>query len=150
MIKEYIETIVENGKREDMDELSGMLQDVLHKLKEYDHEEYNDYKMRLYEMAYGETITREMAEKWVNSMVPSGKWNFETTSLVKKQNGITTIDDVSFYVVMNMLYSDMSNVLGSGDDPESIARYIQATKDWLNDEDIGPNKLYKYWRYVAK
>lgn len=69
---------------------------------------------------------------------------------VKKQYGLTAIDDVSFYVVMNMLYSDMSNVLGSGDDTESVSRYVQATRDWLNDEDVGKDKLYNYWKYVAK
>lgn len=150
MVKEYIGTIVQNGKKEDMDRLSDIMQHTLHKLEEYDPDDYKDYKIELYEMAYGKTLTKEMAEKWVNSMVPSGKWNYETTSLVRKQNGITNIDDISFYVVMNMLYSDMSNVLGDGDSPESITKYIEATKDWLNDEDVGANKLYKYWRYVAK
>lgn len=150
MIKEYIDVIVENGKREDMDKLSDMLQKTLYKLKEYDYDDFNNYKMELYEMAYGKTLTKEMAEKWVNSMVPSAKWNFETTSAVKKQNAIATIDDVSFYVVMNMLYSDMHNVLGDGNTPESVAKYVEATKDWLNDEDVEKDKLYNYWRYIAK
>lgn len=150
MIKEYIDVIVENGKREDMDKLSDMLQKILYKLKEYDYDDFNNYKMELYEMAYGKTLTKEIAEKWVNSMVPSAKWNFETTSAVKKQSAITTIDDVSFYVVMNMLYSDMHNVLGDGNTPESVAKYVEATKDWLNDEDVEKDKLYNYWRYIAK
>ena len=149
MIKEYIQTIVDNGKREDMEKLSNMLEDVLYEIKENNHDEYCEYKMELYEMAYGKTLTREEAEKWVNKMVPSGKWPFETTSAVKKQYGITNIDDVSFYVVMNMLYSDMGNVLGTGDDPESLEKYIKATKDWLNDEDVASDKLYNYWKYIA-
>ena len=150
MVKKYIEAIVSNGKKEDMDALSTMLQDVLYEIKNYDYDKYCDYKMELYEMAYGKTLTREIAEDWVNNMNPPSKWSFETTSAVKKQYGLTTIDDVSFYVVMNMLYSDMSNVLGSGDDTESVSRYVQATRDWLNDEDVGKDKLYNYWKYVAK
>lgn len=150
MIKEYIEAIVANGKAEDMDRLSEMLQDTLYEIKDYNYDEFCDYKMELYEMAYGKTITREMAENWVNSMRPSAKWDFETTSAVKKKYNLATIDDISFYVVMNMLYSDMHNILGDGDDEEGVIRYIEATKDWLNDEDIGKDKLYNYWKYVAK
>ena len=77
------------------------------------------------------------------------KWDYGTTSAVKKQYGITNIDDTSFYVVMNMLYSDMNNILGTGDDAESLKKYVNATIDWLNDEDIGKDKLYNYWKYVA-
>lgn len=51
---------------------------------------------------------------------------------------------------MNMLYSDMKNVLGEGNDEESIKKYIQASKDWLNDEDVGESKLFKYYRYVVQ
>jgi hypothetical protein len=149
MVKKYIEAIVSNGKKEDMDALSTMLQDVLYEIKNYDYDKYCDYKMELYEMAYGKTLTKEMAEKWVESMQPMAKWDYETTTAVKKQQGITSVDDISFYVVMNMLYSDMNNILGSGDDAESLGKYINATLDWLNDEDIGKDKLYNYWKYVA-
>ena len=149
MVKEYIKQIVDNGKKEDMEELSTMLENVLYEIKEYNNDDFCDYKMELYEMAYGKTLTKEMAEKWVENMQPMAKWDYETTSAVKKQYGITNIDDTSFYVVMNMLYSDMNNILGTGDDAESLKKYVNATIDWLNDEDIGKDKLYNYWKYVA-
>ena len=91
-----------------------------------------------------------MAEKWVESMTPPYKWSYETTNRVREQKGITDIDDISFYVVMNMLYSDMSDVLGSGDDDISLNTYIEATRDWLDDIDAEENKLYRYWKYVIK
>ena len=98
----------------------------------------------------GKVLTKDMAEEWVKSMKPMAKWDYNTTSAVKKQYGINDIDDTCFYVVMNMLYSDMSNLLGNGDTPESLNNYIEATKDWLHDEDVSKNKLYDYWKYVVK
>lgn len=149
-INSYIEKIVNNGKPEDMEELSEILEDLMYIVKDYDEECYKKYKMKLYEMAYGKVLTKEMAEDWVKDMKPMAKWDYDTTTEVKKQVGITDIDDISFYVVMNMLYSDMKNILGDGDTDESISNYIEATKDWLKDEDVSKNKLYDYWRYVVK
>lgn len=149
-IREYIEKIGENKKVEDMQELGDMLADIIYSTKESHPELYEKYKMKLYEMAYGKVLTKEMAENWVKDMKPMAKWDYDTTSAVKKQFGIEDIDDISFYVVMNMLYSDMSNVLGNGETEESLSAYIHATKDWLYDEDVSKNKLYDYWRYVVK
>ena len=149
-IREYINKIGEKKNAEDMQKLGDMLADIIYSTKETHPEIYNKYKMCLYEMAYGKVLTKEMAEDWVKDMKPMAKWDFDTTTAVKKQYGINDIDDVSFYVVMNMLYSDMKNLLGDGDSQESVDNYVQATKDWLNDEDIGRDKLYDYWKYVAK
>ena len=147
-VREYIKKIGEKRSLEDMIELGDMLAEIICSMKETHPELYEDYKMDLYEMAYGKVLTKEMAEEWVKSMTPSAKWDFDTTTLVKRQRGID-IDDVSFYSVMNMLYSDMSNVLGDGESEESLSRYIQATKDWLNDSDVAECKLYNYWKYIV-
>ena len=149
-IRKYIEKIGENKKIEDMEKLGDMLADIIYSTKESHPEIYEKYKMKLYEMAYGKVLTKEMAEDWVKDMKPMAKWDYDTTSVVKKQFGIEDIDDISFYVVMNMLYSDMSNVLGDGETDESLSAYIEATKDWLKDEDVSKNKLYDYWKYVVK
>ena len=149
-VREYITKIGENKKIEDMKELGDMLADIIYDTKESHPELYEKYKMKLYEMANGKHLTKEMAEEWVEHMKPEAKWDYDTTTAVKNQNGINDIDDVSFYVVMNMLYSDMSNVLGDGETEESVGYYIQATKDWLKDEDVGKDKLYNYWKYVIK
>lgn len=148
-IRDYIDRIGENKKPEDMNKLGDMLADIIDMTKDSHPEIYEKYKMCLYEMAYGKVLTKEMAEKWVKNMEPPYKWDFETTSSVRKSYGLNDVDDISFYVVMNMLYSDMSNVLGSGDDEESLQKYIQATRSWLNDKDVGKEKLYNYWKYVV-
>lgn len=146
-IKEYVKRIVDNGKPEDMERLSDMLDETIIKLKIYDEKCYDEYKMDLYEMAYGKKITLDMADSWVKAMTPRAKWAKEETDQVLSPYGINLIDG---YVVMNMLYSDMKNVLGTGDDEESLNRYIQATQDWLNDSDADEDKLYNYYKYIIK
>ena len=51
-IKEYIEKIIENGKTEDMKELSDMLDEAIIKVKITEPECYKKYKMKLMGMAY--------------------------------------------------------------------------------------------------
>ena len=148
-VKGYITKIINEGSPEEMETLRDLFEESLDDLRKYSEEDYKDIEMCLYEMAHGKTLTKEMAEEWVNNMMPPSKWDFATTSTVRKQQNITDIDEVSFYVVMNMLYSDMSNVLGDGDSAASVANYVQATKDWLMDEDVAEDKLYNYWKYVA-
>jgi len=149
-IREYIKKIAEGKDLDEMVKLGEMLEDTLVKLKRYDEDDYDNMEICLYEMAYGKTLTMDMAEDWVTDMEPSSKWDYATTSAVRKQYGVADVDEISFYVVMNMLYSDMSDVLGSGDDVESVKLYIQATRDWLNDEDAVEDKLYNYWKYIAQ
>lgn len=110
---------------------------------------YEHIECELYEAVYGKQLTMDKAKKWVMSMKPSAKWTKEQTDSVLANKGVDLLDG---YVVMNMLYSDMHNVLGEGDTPESLNHYIEATKDWLNDEDAnnGKEKLFNYWKYIVR
>ena len=69
-IEEYIEIIVQNGKLEDMEELSDMLEDTMEIIKDYDKECYKEFEMKLYKMANGNRLNRKMAEEIVNKMRP--------------------------------------------------------------------------------
>lgn len=152
MIKEYIEKIVENGKQEDMEKLSDMLDETIEMMKENEPEKYKKYKMCLYEMANGKVLTDEMKEEWVRSMKPLAKWTKEEIESVISQYELK-VPVMSAYVIMNMLYSDIKSALGIGDDEESLQRYIQATNDWYFDEDATNTeeaKLYNYWKYIVK
>lgn len=51
-IKEYIRKIVDDGNIEEMYELSDILDEVTHVVKQFDENLYNKYKMELYRMAY--------------------------------------------------------------------------------------------------
>lgn len=145
---EDYEKIFRSGDSQKMNFLANMMEDGMNRLKRYDKDSYNTYKMEVYELANGKSLTPEMAKKWVESMSPGGKWTMEQTNEIKRKHGITNISDVSFYAVMNMLYSDMRNILGDGESEESCEKYVKATKDWLEDPDGAEDKLYKYWKYM--
>ena len=150
MHRKYLERIVENGTKSDMKCLADLMVMSMDRLKELDEEMYKKIEMKMYEMAYGKNLTEEMAEKWVSKMIPRAKWTYEETTNVLKQYDLD-IKPISFYVIMNMLYSDMKNLLGDGESEESISNYITAAKDWYFDDDVenGDEKLYDYWKYIA-
>lgn len=152
MIKEDIVKIIDNGKQEDMEKLSDMFDETIEILKETKPAKYEEVKMCIYEMANGKVLTDEMKEEWVKEMKPLAKWTKEEVENAINQYGLE-IPTMSAYVIMNMLYSDMKSSLGSGDDEESLKRYLQATNDWYFDEDIKNSKeakLYNYWKYIVK
>lgn len=145
MIRDYINKIGETKDREKMEELGDMLEELVLELKESHHEVYDKYKNELYELAYGKTINKEMATEWVKSMKPIGEhWNIEQTTSVKESLGYN-VDNIDFYVVANMMYNDYNDLVK---DNEDLA--IKLAYDWLNDEDTKENKLYCYWKYIAK
>lgn len=151
-IREYISKIGENKRIEDMQKLGDMLTDIIYEMKESHHELYEKYKMELYIMANGKVLTDDMKREWVKEMKPMAKWTEEEVKSVVSQYGIK-VPYMSAYVILNMLYSDMKNALGSGDDEESLKRYLQATNDWYFDEDSkvdGEEKLFNYKFYVVK
>ena len=124
-IEEYIEKIIDNGKIEDMQELSDMLEDTMEIIKDYDKECYKDFEMKLYKMAYGSHLNRTMAEKIVNKMQPYGmRWSFEETKNLQRQRGIDDIDEPSFYAVINSAF--------------------------IKDEDAKEGKVFKYFTQIVK
>ena len=101
-IEEYIEKIVDNGKIEDMETLSDLLEDTLEIIKDYDKECYKEMEMKLYKMAYGNHLNKSMAEEIVHKMRPFGeRFNLEETKDFQRQRGINDIDEYEFYVVLN-------------------------------------------------
>lgn len=150
-IKKYIEKIGENKNIEDMQKLGDMLADIIYMMKESHPELYEKYKMKLYIMAYGKVLTDEMKREWVEEMKPRAKWTEEEVKNVVTQFGVK-IPYMSAYVILNMLYSDMKDVFGTGDDEESLRKYLEGTNNWYYDEDSkvdGEEKLFNYKFYVV-
>lgn len=151
-IEEYIEKIVDNGKIEDMQTLSELLEDTMEIIKDYDKECYKDFEMKLYEMAYGKVLTDEMKREWVKKMRPMSKWTEEEVKNIVSQYGFE-VPYMSAFVILNMLYSDMKSAFGDGNDEESLKRYLRGTSDWYFDEDAkvdGEEKLFNYKMYIVK
>jgi len=144
-IEEIIETIVNNGRVEDMQELSDMLEDTLEDMKEYYPEEYKKYEIKLYEMAYGCVLNEEMAKDIVRKMRPFGeKWRIEETSNIQRDFGLN-FREPDFYIVMNSAYNDYNNLFR-----DNIEMYVQFASDFINDEDAKRDKVYLYYTTIPE
>jgi len=145
-IEEYIERIVDNGKIEDMQELSDMLEDTMEIIKDYDKECYKEMEMKLYKMAYGSHLNKSMAEEIVHKMRPFGeRWSFEETRNLQRQRGINDIDECEFYVVINSAYNDYKDLFN-----EDIESYIRFTIDFIKDEDAKEGKVFIYFTQIVE
>lgn len=141
MIKTYVDKIVQNGKQEDMEELGEIFSNVMHELKEYNKDDYMEYKHKLCGMAYDYQIDRELAHEIVENMKPLGEyWNIETIASVI---GNDTHRLEEMYVVMNSLANDYSNVIST----DEVETYIKMARAWLDDVD---QKEHKFWNYFVK
>ena len=126
------------------------MMDSLIFIKENNPEEYDKLEAELYEIAEGKKLNKMKAVEWVESMNPKAKWTYEDIEKIDDRIGIPTI---SAYCIMNMLYSDYSEVLGSGDTPEELENYIKLTREWYKDTDTskkGEEKLYCYYKNIVK
>ncbi|MBR5303429.1 MAG: hypothetical protein IKU37_01215 [Candidatus Gastranaerophilales bacterium] len=143
-IKKYIDMIVDNGKREEMECLSDMLSDVIYMLKDEHYDKYEKYKMKLYGMAYGYQFNEDMAHEIVEDMKPLGEyWDMKTTTSVKNQYSIN-VDDCTFYVVMNSLVNDYHDAIN----PEEVETYVKMAYAFINDEDAKRDKVWKYFTTI--
>lgn len=137
-MKEYLDRIVANGKKEDMDCLGDILIDSLYDLKENDYAKFKKYKNKIKGMAYNYQIDEELAEDIVKNMKPLGEyWNMETIASVIGNNH--RVEDM--YVVMNSLVNDYQNVV-SRDDAET---YVKMADAWIDDVDGKENKIWWYF-----
>lgn len=145
-IEEYIERIVDNGKIEDMQELSDMLEDTMEIIKDYDKECYKEMEMKLYKMAYGNHLNKSMAEEIVHKMRPySQRWSLEETRKMQEQRGINDIDPIEFFVVINSAYNDYKDLFN-----EDIESYIRFAIDFIKDEDAKQDKVFLYFTQIVE
>ena len=145
-IEEIIQKIVDNGRLEDMKELSDMLEDTLEIIEKYDKECYDKYLMQLYKMAYGTTFTRQMAEKIVTKMRPFGqRWSLEEIQRFQDEFGIDNVRTTDFYIVANSAYNDFRDLFG-----DDIEKYIKFTMDFIQDEDAKIDKVFLYYTTIVE
>lgn len=142
-IKKIIQRIVDNGSVEDMHTLSDILEETMEIIKEYNPKCLKKYELELYKMAYGNTLSRELAEEIVYYMRPIGKkWSIEETSRIQEEYGLD-VRDVDFYIVMNSAYNDYHNLFG-----EDVESYIKFSLDFINDEDAKKDKVFLYYTTI--
>lgn len=145
-VKKMIQKIADDGDRQEMEELSDILDEVICVIKEYDEALYEDYKMQLYRMAYGNTFTQEMAEKIVSQMRPYKEhWSLDETREIQYQYGANNVDELEFYIVMNSAYNDYKDLF-----EDNIEMYVRYTEDFINDEDAKDGKVFLYFITIPR
>jgi len=143
-IEELIKKIIDDGRIDNMHELSDILDETMEHLKHCDEDMYKKYEMKLYGMAYGNILNKQMAEKIVSNMRPYRmKWDMRETQRLQEEYGIDNIRDIDFFVVMNSAYNDYNDLFG--DDVES---YIKFTVDFIQDEDAKEDKVFIYFTEI--
>lgn len=150
-IEEIIQRIIDNGNIQDMHTLSEILEDTMEIIEKYDEECYKEYEMELYTMAYGKKLPDKIKFEWVKNMKPIARWGLEEIKDIYSRYDID-IPLYSFFVIINLLYSDMKNSLGQIENEEDLTKYIQATNDWYYDEDAKNTeeaKLLAYWKHIV-
>lgn len=151
MHKEYIDKIIMSGNDDQMRDLKEVLVDTITYVKNNDENIYNKIECDLYEIAEGKILTEEKAKEWVSKMIPRAKWTLNDVKQLALKYQLN-MPIVPAYVIMNMMYSDFSDVLGENDTNEIIERYIKAAEDWYYDEDARhteDEKLYCYWKNIV-
>lgn len=137
-MKEYLDMIIKNGKKEDMDCLGDMMIELMYELKESNYHEYEEYKRKIIGMAYDYKITDDLAHEIVEDMKPKGEyWDIDTIRSVV--GNLPNINDI--YVVMNSLVNDYGDVIS----PDDVETYVKLTNAWITDADAHKNKVWWYF-----
>ena len=140
-IEKFIRKIVDDGDRQEMEELSNILEEVVNIIKKYDEDCYREYILKLYKMAYGDELMQEVAEDIVKNMKPYGmRWNIGETEQMQRERGLNDIRPVDFFIVLNSAYNDYKNVFG-----DNLEMYIRWTDAFINDEDARRGKILQYY-----
>lgn len=144
-IEEIIQVIVDNGRIEDMHELSDILEDTIEILQEYYPDKYKKYEIKLYEMAYGKVLNKKMAKEIVSKMRPyAEKWTMEETENIQREFGLN-FRDTDFYVVINSAYNDYNDIFR-----DDVEKYVRFASDFINDEDAKQDKVYLYYTIIPE
>ena len=145
-LQKLIDKVAENGKLEDMEDLGEMLEQAMEIVEKYDEDCYKKFEMKLYKMAYGLHLNKQMAEEIVHNMRPYGmRWSYVEVEEMQRQRGINDIDTPSFFTVINSAYNDYRDILG-----EDIEMYIKFTLDFIEDEDAKDGKVFLYFTTLSE
>ena len=99
-----------------------------------------------------ETDKSELLE-WVDHMEnadgttgPHLSWN--DAAPIKQKYGIPC-ENLDFYVALNMMYSDYCTAAEKAG-ASTVELYARMAEAFLKDKDAQPDKLERYYRYIAK
>ena len=140
-LKKYWEKVsADPVKREEMEEI---VCEALEEIRGRCPRLFWDTAYKLHCVAYGPHFDEYLAKKAVAGMknvdgTCGEHWTYEQTSQFADQQGIRCKAD--WYYVMNMLYSDYSEIYGS-----DINMYIRVAKAYMRDPDAPEGKVFDLW-----
>lgn len=119
--------------------------DAVEDMKDKDKYAYYKSYFTIHESIFGKHFNEELAKKAVSEMdnvdgTKGEHWNLQQTNSLATSAG-AIYDKYDFYYVMNMLYSDFSDVLGN-----DANMYLKMTKAYLDDPDAKKEKAYCLWK----
>ena len=142
----YMEKILSDGNKEEMEELRKVFDKAMYKLKELDKDEYDHLELWLYKTAYGKVLNEDMARNIIMKMQPYGMhWTLEQTKEVQAENGLSSIRPCEFWAVMNMAYNDYHDIFD-----DNLEMYVKYAKDFIEDEDAKEGKVFTYFTQIPK
>ena len=117
-------------------------------------ETHGTEKMQGYARGGGAKLNRQMAEKWVRGMKNADgstgeHWTMEQTSAIMERHGLRC-NPVKFWVAMNAVYSDLSEVAEKHGVGNEEFYADMAKSFWLCDRDAVEDKLGAYYENVVR
>lgn len=123
-----------------------------------EHEKSHGMRQGMASGTGGLKFDKETAEEWVQGMdnedrmhPHGGRWNAEQLEPLAKKHGIPTSGKRwwEFYAMVNAMYSDYSEVAKKFN-ITSPDFYALMAKAFMDDKDAEPDKVARYWEYIAK
>lgn len=146
MHKMYIKQIIEKSNKESMNELEHLFIKSIDHIKECDYELYCEIERKLYEALYGKKIIESKAEEIIMNMKPYGcKYSLEDSKKIQMKYGMTSIDAIEYWLVINSAYNDYHNLFD-----ENEEMYAKFTKEFIEDKDANEHKVYTYFTKIPK
>ncbi len=112
-----------------------------------DKDKYAYYKsyFTVHESIFGKHFNEELARKAVREMgnvdgTTGEHWTLQQTNSLVASNNLTC-NKYDFYYVINMLYSDFSNVIGN-----DANIYMKMSVAYIDDPDAVEGKAYCLWK----
>ena len=143
--------VLENAKNipnveEKYPEWDKFLIDIMEAIKKAHPDKYECYTLEFYKLNFGETLNKDIAKEWVDSMKPNGeRWTIDEAAGYKPSS--LNVNNATWYAVLNMMYNDYYDIF-----KEDADKYIKLSYQWLNDIDApsGDKKTFLYYTKVIK
>lgn len=99
-------------------------------------------------------LTREDADEWMRDLENEdgsrgAHWTFDQVRQVMGQKNVSA-DPVTFYAVLNMIYSDYGKVFRKYGMADKLDFYVDMAKAFIEDKDAVPDKAAAYYEHIVK